>query len=86
VTGPRGCTVRLFNRYLPRVHAAAARDPVVATAFLRVTGLLDPPTALLRPGRLARVLLGTHQNVLRPDRRSTAPPHQLKENPPCPSH
>jgi 2-polyprenyl-6-methoxyphenol hydroxylase-like FAD-dependent oxidoreductase len=86
VTGPRGFTIRLFNHYLPRVHAAAARDPVIATAFLRVTGMLDPPIALLRPDRLARVLLGTHQDVPRRDRRRTAPPHQLKENPPCPSH
>ncbi len=58
VTGRRVPAVRLFNRYLPRVHAAAAHDPVVATAVLRVTGLLDPPTALLRPDRVARVLAG----------------------------
>ena len=57
VMGPRGPTVRILNRYLPRLHAAAAHDPVSATAVLRVTGLLDPPTALLRPDRLARVLL-----------------------------
>jgi hypothetical protein len=52
--------VRLLNRYLPHAHAAAAHDPALATAILRVTGLLDPPTALLRPDRLARVLLGRH--------------------------
>ncbi len=74
VTGPRGFTVALFNHYLPHVHAAAARDPVLATAFLRVTGLLDPPTALLRPGHLARVLLAG------PDRS-----RPLKENTPWPS-
>ena len=57
VIGPRGPTVRILNRCLPHVHAAAAHDPVLATAVLRVTGLLDPPSALLRPNRLARVLL-----------------------------
>jgi hypothetical protein len=57
VVGARGPTVRILNRYLPRLHAAAAHDPVLATAILRVTGLLDPPTALLRPDRLARLLM-----------------------------
>jgi 2-polyprenyl-6-methoxyphenol hydroxylase-like FAD-dependent oxidoreductase len=58
VIGSRGPTVRILNRWLPRVHAAAAaHDPVLATAVLRVTGLLDPPTALLRPDHIARVLL-----------------------------
>lgn len=57
VIGPRGPRVRILNRCLPHVHAAAAHDPVLATAVLRVTGLLDPPSALLRPNRLARVLL-----------------------------
>ena len=55
VVGARGPTVRILNRYLPHLHAAAAHDPVLATAVLRVTGLLDPPTALLRPDRLARL-------------------------------
>ena len=64
VVGPRGLTVRILNRCLPRVHAAAAHDPVLATAVLRVTGLLDPPTALLRPDRLARVLLGRRLRTL----------------------
>jgi hypothetical protein len=56
VTGPRGPAVRLFNRYLPRVCAAAATDPALASALLRVTGMLDRPGVLLRPDRVARVL------------------------------
>ena len=43
-----GPTVRIRNRYLPRLHAAAAHDPVLATAVPHVTGL-DPPTALCAP-------------------------------------
>ena len=56
VVSARGPTVRIRNHYLPRLHAAAAHDPVLATAVPRVTGL-DPPTALLRPDRLACLLL-----------------------------
>lgn len=60
VAGRRGAMVRLTNAYLPRLHAAAVHDPTLSAAFVRVTGLLDPPGILLRPDRLAR--------VLRPDR------------------
>ncbi|OHV41056.1 MULTISPECIES: FAD-dependent oxidoreductase [Pseudofrankia] len=56
VDGDRTPKVRLINAYLPRFHAAAERDPGLATAFLRVAGLLDWPEALLRPDRVARVL------------------------------
>jgi hypothetical protein len=58
VRGRRTAKVRLVNAYLPRLHAAAATDPALAAAFVRVTGLLDRPEALLRPGRLLRVLRG----------------------------
>lgn len=47
-----------INRYLDRLYAAASHDEVVSKAFLRVTNLLAPPTALLRPSIAARVLLG----------------------------
>jgi hypothetical protein len=45
-----------INRYLDRLYAAASHDEVVSKAFLRVTNLLAPPTALLRPTIAARVL------------------------------
>lgn len=47
-----------INRYLERLHACAARDPVVADAFLRVANLQDAPPALLRPSIAWRVLRG----------------------------
>ncbi len=56
VTGRRTPQVRLINAYLPRLHELAGRDPETAEAFLRVTGLLEHPTALLRPGLALRVL------------------------------
>jgi 2-polyprenyl-6-methoxyphenol hydroxylase-like FAD-dependent oxidoreductase len=56
VTGHRTAKVRMVNAYLARLHAAAAVDPTLAVAFLRVAGLVDRPESLLRPDRVARVL------------------------------
>ena len=47
---------RLSSRYVARLHAAASTDLALARAFVRVSGLLDPPAALLRPDRVLRVL------------------------------
>ncbi|HEX6314705.1 MAG TPA: hypothetical protein VFZ73_07595 [Gemmatimonadaceae bacterium] len=56
VTGRRTRKLRLASAYIARVHAAAARDPQLAAAFVRVSGLVDPPDALLRPRVAVRVL------------------------------
>jgi 2-polyprenyl-6-methoxyphenol hydroxylase-like FAD-dependent oxidoreductase len=56
VRGTRTPAIRLGHHYLPRLHAAAAHDPVVARAFVRVMGMLDPPSALFHPALLLRVL------------------------------
>ncbi|MEV7630417.1 FAD-dependent monooxygenase [Actinoplanes sp. NPDC089786] len=41
--------------YLLRLRAAAADDPELARAFLRVTQLIDPPAALFAPSIASRV-------------------------------
>jgi 2-polyprenyl-6-methoxyphenol hydroxylase-like FAD-dependent oxidoreductase len=56
VQGRRTPKVRLVNAYLARLHAAAADDAGLASAFLRVAGLVAPPQSLLRPSIAARVL------------------------------
>jgi 2-polyprenyl-6-methoxyphenol hydroxylase-like FAD-dependent oxidoreductase len=56
VQGRRTVKVRLGNAYLARLHAAAAHDARLASAFMRVAGLVDPPQSLLRPGIALRVL------------------------------
>ncbi|GEL17959.1 FAD-dependent oxidoreductase [Pseudonocardia asaccharolytica] len=56
VEGRRTPAVRFLNAYVARLHAAAARDGRLARAFVRVSGLVDPPQALLRPGVVVRVL------------------------------
>ena len=54
--GKVGVGDRLIRRYLDRVVAAAAVDPVVNAAFFDVVALLAEPTSLMRPALTARVL------------------------------
>jgi 2-polyprenyl-6-methoxyphenol hydroxylase-like FAD-dependent oxidoreductase len=56
VPGRRPWPQRAMTRYLARVQAAAAHDDRVATAFVRVSGMVDEPHALLHPGVALRVL------------------------------
>jgi 2-polyprenyl-6-methoxyphenol hydroxylase-like FAD-dependent oxidoreductase len=74
VPGRRTTKVRLVNAYLARLHAAAAHDPDLASAFMRVAGLVAPPRSLLRPGVAVRVL-----------RASLAPAAGTRAHPPVPA-
>lgn len=58
VEGPRPLPVRAINSYVDRVLAAAETDVVLAERFFRVSWLIDPPTRLLRPSTMVRVLAG----------------------------
>ena len=61
VVGRRTAQVRVANAYLPRLHAAASSDSSLTVTFLRVAGMLDPPTALFRPDVVGRVLRGARR-------------------------
>ena len=56
VEGKRPALSGVLNRYLSRVHAAVEHDTEVLRLFYRVMHMLEPPTALLRPGIALRVL------------------------------
>jgi hypothetical protein len=56
VQGPRTVKVQLLNAYLARLHATAVHDADLASAFVRVAGLVARPESLLRPGVALRVL------------------------------
>ena len=59
VPGRRSLKVRLISAYLARLHAAAAHDATLASAFVRVIGMVAPPQSLLGPSVAVRVLRGT---------------------------
>ena len=56
--GKRTLAVRMANTYMSRLRPAAVHDSTLTRAFLRVAGLVDPPTAIMRPQVLRRVLFG----------------------------
>lgn len=57
VPGPRPLSVRLTNRYVDRVQAAAEIDTVVAANFLRVAGFAKAPASLMYPSVMLRVAM-----------------------------
>jgi 2-polyprenyl-6-methoxyphenol hydroxylase-like FAD-dependent oxidoreductase len=56
VPGRLSWSQRLIGSYIARLHAAAVHDARLAIAFVRVSGLVDQPEALLHPRTALRVL------------------------------
>lgn len=56
-TGPKPSGTDLVNRYLAKVQLACHTSPSIAATMLEVQNLLAPPTSLMAPHRVARVLL-----------------------------
>ncbi|HUS31806.1 MAG TPA: hypothetical protein VMZ53_25065 [Kofleriaceae bacterium] len=71
---PRGVDRR--NAYIRRVFAACTVDPVVSRAMMEVQNMLAPPTSLLSPPMIARVLWGSR----RARRRAVGASLQLSKN------
>ena len=77
VQGRRSRKTRLMSSYITRLHAAAAHDSHLATAFIRVAGLVSRPQTLLHPGIAMRVARDGRDRTRPPSTASTAPtrPH-----------
>lgn len=58
VQGTRSPKVRFINWYIGKLHMAARDDAALATDFLRVANLEAPPTLLLSPANVMRVIRG----------------------------
>jgi len=56
VEGKRPTGFRLMSRYLERLHAVAAEDPIVCRQFMTVLNLLASPASLFSPPIAWRVL------------------------------
>ncbi|MFI7115394.1 NAD(P)/FAD-dependent oxidoreductase [Amycolatopsis sp. NPDC049868] len=56
VEGPRPLKVKMGNAYMAKLHSAATVDGRFTEAFFRAAGLVDPPTALMRPSLVVGVL------------------------------
>jgi 2-polyprenyl-6-methoxyphenol hydroxylase-like FAD-dependent oxidoreductase len=56
VGAPRPLPSRIFNAYINRVLSTAEHDWTVAERFIQVSSLLAPPTLLVKPSTLRRVL------------------------------
>lgn len=56
-TGPKPRGTDLFNRYLSRLFHKAHQNGTLTEDFYRVLTLEQPPTSLLRPGVMRRVLV-----------------------------
>ncbi|GAB3000624.1 hypothetical protein MBOU_31150 [Mycobacterium bourgelatii] len=53
--------MRASNLFLDRVLTVMESDLVVASQFLRVTAMIDPPSRLLRPSNLLRIMRARHR-------------------------
>ncbi|MGW4156817.1 FAD-dependent oxidoreductase [Micromonospora chersina] len=73
VVGPRSGRTRFLNGYVTRLHAAAARHPVVGRRFLSVANLMTPPPGLFAPGIVARVLWSSRPSTPAPGGRPVVP-------------
>ena len=56
VEGPRPPEVQMMNAYMALLQSAATRDGMVTRTFMRVAGLVDPPTELMSPDTIYRLL------------------------------
>jgi 2-polyprenyl-6-methoxyphenol hydroxylase-like FAD-dependent oxidoreductase len=58
IEGRRSLAVRITNRYVARLQRAAEHDAAVAATFIRVAGLLAPPSAMMSPRILTKTIVG----------------------------
>ena len=76
VQGRRPARWRLINAYVNRLLRVAHRDPMVATAFMEVNGMVARPQHLMRPRIVSRVFLGGRRPAARKASPTTITPRR----------
>jgi len=61
--GARSATARIGSKPTERLLTVCETDAVVAAQFFKVSGLIDPPTRLLKPSIVRRLATSRHQNL-----------------------
>lgn len=83
VEGPRPFRARIANAYIGRVLRAAEHDWAVAERFMKVCWLIAPPSLLLSPRTVGRVVVGNWRRrgdgLAGPSVRLLDPTNQLNE-------
>jgi 2-polyprenyl-6-methoxyphenol hydroxylase-like FAD-dependent oxidoreductase len=74
VEGRRTAQVRFINWYIAKYFQAAQHDGVLATKFLEVANLMQPPTALLSPGIALQVWKRNRQPTQATTKPAARPP------------
>ena len=62
----RSIPKRLLNWYVDKLMAAAANDMTLTETFVRTLHLLDPPSRLMHPAMLIRIINGHRRHTLAP--------------------
>ena len=74
-------SLRFITWYMKQVHAAAARDTEVAVAFTKVVHVLAPPTSMMSPRIVARVIQSGFRRKLEHAIGSAAPVPSIEIGP-----
>ncbi|MGB3483230.1 MAG: 2-polyprenyl-6-methoxyphenol hydroxylase-like oxidoreductase [Mycobacterium sp.] len=77
IEGARPLSMRLTNAYLDRVLRAAESDVLVAQEFLRVTGMVSPPSRLVHPAVVSHVVRANLRRRVREPATPVAAPVRL---------
>jgi 2-polyprenyl-6-methoxyphenol hydroxylase-like FAD-dependent oxidoreductase len=83
IEGPRPLSMRLVNKYVDRVQAAAETNLSVAADFLKVAGFSSPPASLFAPSVAFRVAAANWQRgrARNPELASTSTPGTARGGP-----
>jgi 2-polyprenyl-6-methoxyphenol hydroxylase-like FAD-dependent oxidoreductase len=73
IEGPRTPMTRFFKKYMDKLHFAAHQDAQVSIAFLKMINMVAPPSVILHPKIIWRVLKSQYFSGKRENQTSLMP-------------